>query len=77
MTPPQPSSSTGMATLSTELTCPPVADEKTRPAMAIMGARMPMRRSMVRKFCTLVMSKVLRVTRLAVPKRSSSAAEKP
>ena len=64
------------AMASTELTFPPVAEENTQPATAIMGARMPMRSSMERKFCTLVMSEVLRVTRLAVPKRSISAEEK-
>ena len=67
---------TGTAMASTELTFPPVAEENTSPATAIMGARMPMRSSMERKFCTLVMSEVLRVTRLAVPKRSISAEEK-
>lgn len=76
MTMPQLTSNTGIATVSTELTCPPVAAENTRPATAIIGARMPIRKSRVRKFCTLVISDVLRVTRLAVPNLSSSAAEK-
>ena len=69
-------SRTGTAMTRTELTFPPVAEEKTRPATAIMGAKKPMRSSMVRKFCTLVISEVLLVTRLAVPNRSISAAEK-
>ena len=42
-------SSTGIATLSTELTLPPVAAESTMPATAISGAIAPMRRSRVRK----------------------------
>ena len=69
-------SSTGIATSSTELTCPPLAAENTRPATAIMGASRPMRSIRVRKFCTFVMSEVLRVTRLAVPNLSISVAEK-
>ena len=68
-------SRTGMATLRTELTLPPVAAERTSPATAMSGAMTPMRRSMVRNSWTLVTSDVERVTSDAVPNRSTSAAE--
>ena len=50
MTMPHPTNNTGIATVRTELTCPPVAAEKIKPAIAIIGARMPIRKSIVRKF---------------------------
>ena len=64
-----------MAINSTELTSPPVAAEKISPAAAIIGASKPIRSISVKKFCTLVISEVLLVTRLAVPNLSISAAE--
>ena len=69
-------SRTGMDTLRTELTLPPVAADRTRPATAMSGAMTPMRRSMVRNIWTLVTSEVERVTRDAVPNRSTSAADR-
>ena len=65
-----------MAKLSTELSSPPVREEITSPATAISGAVTPSRNSNERNIWMLVTSEVLRVTRLAVPNRSISAAEK-
>ena len=43
-------SKTGIATNKTELTSPPVAAEKVKPAIAIIGANNPTRSNKVRKF---------------------------
>ena len=73
---PAPRMRAGIARSSTVLSSPPVREERTSPATAIKGAVTPSRSSKERNIWTLVTSEVLRVTRLAVPNRSISAAEK-